>query len=270
MNIDLQLSIGGLLITVLGAMHYFSKVRKNQTPEVPVAFVTSLIVGSIMGIAAIFHISLSIPVSVLVSLPIAMLPIIMTVLVYITLKGSKAPLGDIKIEVGDQLPNFSTTTYFGTRFNNNELDGKRVFLKFYRGSWCPYCSTELKMFEDMKPMFDEFDVKVVAVSNDSPQHAMMHKKRDKLTHTLLSDVDLSMIRAFGVEHHKALGGDSEGVMTVFGLPFPKKMQFKPMAIPTSILVDEHGIVQWIDQSDDVRIRANEERVTAALRNAFEN
>ncbi|WP_117234252.1 peroxiredoxin family protein [Vibrio maerlii] len=269
MNTDLILSLTGLLITGLGSFNYFSKVKKNKTPQVPVLFISSLVIGSILGVAAIFHLSFSLPFASLISIPIALLPLIMTVLVYITLKGSKAPLGDITVKVGDQLPNFSSTTYFNTPFGNDDLVGKRIFLKFYRGSWCPYCSTELRMFEDMKPIFDNYSVEVVAVSNDSPQHAMIHKKRDKLSHTLLSDIELSMIRAFGVEHHKALGGDSEGVMTVFGLPFPKKMKFKPMAVPTSILVDENGIIQWIDQSDDIRIRASEERVTAALRTAFE-
>jgi len=41
-----------------------------------------------------------------------------------------------------------------------------------------------------------------------------------------------------------------------------------MAIPTSLLIDEHGVIRWIDQSDDYRLRSSNERVLQAVREAF--
>ena len=41
-----------------------------------------------------------------------------------------------------------------------------------------------------------------------------------------------------------------------------------MPIPTTMLLDENGIIQWIDQSDDYRIRASREKITSALKQAF--
>jgi hypothetical protein len=41
-----------------------------------------------------------------------------------------------------------------------------------------------------------------------------------------------------------------------------------MAIPTSLLVDEQGIIRWIDQSEDYRLRSSEQRVMDAVRSAF--
>jgi len=43
-----------------------------------------------------------------------------------------------------------------------------------------------------------------------------------------------------------------------------------MSIPTSILIDEKGIIKWIDQSEDYRLRANYQRVMQALANSFPN
>ena len=42
-----------------------------------------------------------------------------------------------------------------------------------------------------------------------------------------------------------------------------------MAIPTTLLIDENGIIQWIDQSEDYRLRASMERVMAAVEKAFD-
>ena len=88
----------------------------------------------------------------------------------------------------------------------------------------------------MKPNFAEFNIEIVALSGDNVDEANMHKTRDGISHTLLSDPDLNVIKAYGVEHQKALGADSKNTMMLFGLPFPKSFKFKSMCIPTSLLV----------------------------------
>jgi hypothetical protein len=42
-----------------------------------------------------------------------------------------------------------------------------------------------------------------------------------------------------------------------------------MAIPTSLLVDENGVIRWIDQTDDYRLRSSNERVLQAVSEAFD-
>jgi len=41
-----------------------------------------------------------------------------------------------------------------------------------------------------------------------------------------------------------------------------------MAIPTTLLVDEQGVIRWIDQTDDYRLRSSNERVLKAIGEAF--
>lgn len=41
-----------------------------------------------------------------------------------------------------------------------------------------------------------------------------------------------------------------------------------MTIPTSLLVDEDGVIMWIDQTDDYRLRSSNERVLKAVTEAF--
>ena len=41
-----------------------------------------------------------------------------------------------------------------------------------------------------------------------------------------------------------------------------------MAIPTSLLIDERGVIRWIDQADDYRLRSGEQRVLEAIDGVF--
>ena len=117
----------------------------------------------------------------------------------------------------------------------------------------------------MAPVFASYDVHVVALSKDSPSQVRAHRERDGLRLQLLADPELAVIRAFGLLHHKALEFKT---WTLLGTPVGVPTRSTTMAIPTTLLVDEHGIVRWIDQADDYRIRGDEARVTQALRDTF--
>ena len=118
----------------------------------------------------------------------------------------------------------------------------------------------------MAPAFAGYGVKVVAVSKDTPAQVRAHRERDRLEKvTLLADPELVVIRAYGLLHRKALEFKT---WTVLGMPLGVPTKRKLMAIPTTLLVDEHGVVRWIDQADDYRIRGDEARVVKALGDAF--
>ena len=91
----------------------------------------------------------------------------------------------------------------------------------------------------------------------------MHKERDGLAMTLLSDAKLEVIRQYGVEHHKAFGFTTGTFTSLALVP-----SLKTMAIPTTLLIDEHGTIQWLDQTDDYRLRSDEARVLEAVESTF--
>jgi peroxiredoxin len=119
----------------------------------------------------------------------------------------------------------------------------------------------------MRPDLDEHGVSIVALSKDSVEEAAIHKDRDGLSMTLLADPELDVIRLFGVEHHKALGFTT-GRFTIGGIPLALTPSFKTMAIPTSLLVDEQGVIRWVDQADDYRLRSDNSRVLEAVKDVF--
>jgi len=119
----------------------------------------------------------------------------------------------------------------------------------------------------MRGDLEAHGVSVVALSKDSVKDAARHRVRDKLSFALLSDPNLEVIRQYGVEHHKAIEF-STGSFALFGIPLALVPSIKTMAIPTSLLVDEDGVIRWIDQADDYRLRSAEARVLRAVESAF--
>jgi alkyl hydroperoxide reductase subunit AhpC len=119
----------------------------------------------------------------------------------------------------------------------------------------------------MQPELEKLGIRVVALSKDSVAEAAIHKDRDGLTVTLLADPKLEVIRQYGVEHHKALNFTT-GRFMIFGIPLGFTPSFRTMAIPTSMLVDEHGVIRWIDQSEDYRVRSDDRRVREAVGSVF--
>jgi len=119
----------------------------------------------------------------------------------------------------------------------------------------------------MQPTLAAQGIEVVALSKDSVEAAAIHRNRDALTLTLLSDPDLAVIKQYGVEHHKAVNFTT-GTRTVFGIPIAFVPSIRSMAIPTTLLIDEDGAIVWIDQSEDYRVRSDDARVEKAIEVAF--
>ncbi len=120
----------------------------------------------------------------------------------------------------------------------------------------------------MRPELANYRVSVVALSKDTVEDAAHQKSRDKLSFPLLADPGLDVIKQYGLEHHKALEF-STGSFTLFGIPLALVPSIKKMAIPTSLLIDEEGVIRWIDQAEDYRLRSSEERVMEAVKRTFE-
>ena len=93
---------------------------------------------------------------------------------------------------------------------------------------------------------------MVAISPDTQREARSMKRRYALGMRVLSDESLAVTRLYDIEHRKA-----------FAVAAGRSI-VRSLAIPTTILVDAKGIVRWIDQSDDYRLRSDADRVLATV------
>lgn len=105
------------------------------------------------------------------------------------------------------------------------------------------------MLDDFKP----YGIEMVAISPDTVKESRRTKRMAKLNMPILSDADIKVIDLFGVRHPKGIGAPRNGSL------------IRPLAIPTTFLIDADGKTLWIDQADDYRVRSNPDRVLAAVK-----
>ena len=91
---------------------------------------------------------------------------------------------------------------------------------------------------------------MLAVSPDTVRETARLQRKLGEGITLLSDEDLAVIDRYGVRHPNGIA--------------PNRGVLRPLSVPTTILVDGEGVVCWIDQTDDYRLRSDADRVYEAV------
>lgn len=97
---------------------------------------------------------------------------------------------------------------------------------------------------------------MIAISPDSVAEAREMVKKHELSIFMLSDESLEVADQFNLRHEKAIA-----------MAKGRKM-FRSLAIPTTFLVSANGLVQWIDQAEDYRVRSDAYRVLSAVEHSL--
>jgi peroxiredoxin len=155
--------------------------------------------------------------------------------------------------VGSAAPEFRSFDSDGREFRLSDLSGSRVLLKFFRGTWCPYCVADLRLWNARAGEVRALGLRLVAVSHDSVEELRQFKLKHGWDMTLVADPGLEIIRRYNLQNHNFT---------------PKGGPFRDMAIPTTVLIDADGKVLWMSQATDFRVRLHPEKVLAAVRDVL--
>lgn len=99
---------------------------------------------------------------------------------------------------------------------------------------------------------------MVAVSPNTVEQADTMRTAHGISIHQIADPDLDIIDLYGVRHPNALAVD----------PSDDRKSRRALAVPTAILIDASGIVRWIDQTGDYRVRSDGKRVLSAVKKAL--
>ena len=110
------------------------------------------------------------------------------------------------IKVGEQIPQFRSTTTEGATFTLDELKGSPTVLYFYPKDNTSGCTLEAKSLRDGKEELKRRGYKIVGVSPDSVKSHQNFCQKHELNFTLLSDADHSLSEALGVWRLKKMCG----------------------------------------------------------------
>ncbi|GAB4113761.1 MAG: thioredoxin-dependent thiol peroxidase [Roseiflexaceae bacterium] len=109
-------------------------------------------------------------------------------------------------QVGEQAPDFSTTTDTGATVRLADFRGKRVVLYFYPKDDTPGCTTQSCGFRDAYPVIEEKNAIVLGVSPDGQKSHAKFRSKYNLPFTLLVDEDHAICEAYGVWVEKSMYG----------------------------------------------------------------
>ncbi len=132
------------------------------------------------------------------------------------------------IEQGIKAPDFTLPDKDGNSVSLSDFKGKKVVLYFYPKDNTAGCSRQAQAFAAAYEQFKQMNVEVIGISKDSTSSHQKFAAKYELPFILLSDVDLSVIEAYGVwQEKKMYGKTSMGV------------------VRTSFLIDESGNIEKI-------------------------
>lgn len=130
------------------------------------------------------------------------------------------------LETGTKAPDFQLPDQDGTVRTLEEYKGKKVILYFYPRDNTPGCTKQACGFGELYPQFMEKNAIVIGVSKDSVASHKKFEEKFQLPFTLLSDPELTCIKAYDVWKEKNnYGKKSMGVER------------------TTYLISEEGIIE---------------------------
>lgn len=149
------------------------------------------------------------------------------------------------LEIGTKAPEFSLPDQNGIIHTLEEYRGKKVVLYFYPKDNTPGCTKQACGFAQRYPQFMEKGAVVIGISKDSVASHKKFEQNHSLPFTILSDTELSTIKAYDVWKEKNnYGKVSMGV------------------VRTTYLIDEEGII--IKANDKVKAADDPEKMLGEI------
>ena len=111
-----------------------------------------------------------------------------------------------RLTPGDLAPDFTLPTDTGDDVTLSDLRGRKVIVYFYPAAMTHGCTKQACDFTDSLDSLKAAGYEVLGISPDKPEKLAKFRERDSLSITLLSDVDKSVMTAWGAFGEKKLYG----------------------------------------------------------------
>jgi peroxiredoxin Q/BCP len=111
-----------------------------------------------------------------------------------------------QLAVGDTAPDFTLPTADGGTVTLSALRGHRVVIFFFPAAMTPGCTLEASDFQSVSPDLTDAGYQVIGISPDPVAKLALFAEMENLTYPLASDVDRTVLRAYGAWGEKKLYG----------------------------------------------------------------
>ena len=142
-------------------------------------------------------------------------------------------------------------------------------LVFYRGGWCPYCTTHLAALAEVEQRLTDMGYQVLAVSPDRPEKLRESLLEHDFAYRLLSDSDMTLARRFGVAF--IVDEATRRQYEEFGIDLVEAAgeAHYMLPVPAVFLIDREGIIRFAYWDSDYRERLDGDELLAAAERALD-
>ncbi len=168
------------------------------------------------------------------------------------------------LPVGATAPEFALKDAAGRLVRSADLLALGpLVVKFFRGRWCPYCTTELEAWRDLYPRLREAGALMVAVSPQTARQADFMAGQHSLPFPMLADPGCTLAAQFGLaftvpdylrDYYRSI---------LVNIPFVNGDQSWLLPLPATYVLDQNSKVLFAEAHADFRVRPEPEEALAA-------
>jgi len=169
------------------------------------------------------------------------------------------------LKAGDRIPDFDLPDATGKVVRSADLlAAGPLVISFYRGSWCPYCSLELKTLQQNLSEFRARGATLVAISPQTPDESLTTKEKNELAFPVLSDAGSKVARKFGLVF--TLDETLKPIFKAFGIDLlaHNGVDTWELPIPATYVVAKSGKIVSACVDVDYRNRAEPAEILKSL------
>ncbi|HKK69945.1 MAG TPA: peroxiredoxin-like family protein [Candidatus Krumholzibacteria bacterium] len=174
--------------------------------------------------------------------------------------------GGEALGVGDRAPDFALPDTQSELVSlRPTLERGPVILDFFRGGWCPFCSLELRAYQQLIESIEHAGASLLAISPETPQLLRETAEANQLTFPVLSDHRNEVARRFGLVY--TLPEALRTLYLSFGLDLPSRQETSTfeLPVPATYLVDTDGVIRRAFHDIDPSHRGEPQDFIDALR-----
>ena len=160
------------------------------------------------------------------------------------------------LKAGAKAPAFTLKNQHGEDISSVDLIKRGpLVVSFTRGSWCPFCSAEVRALNEVYDQFRQAGIELVVLSPQCLDRARKQATAEKLKFNLLVDRDNEIGKAFGLvytfpedlknAYRNVFKLDIQAVNEAIGWQLP---------IPARFVIDGSGVIRDVKANPDYRYR----------------
>jgi peroxiredoxin len=154
------------------------------------------------------------------------------------------------LPVGTVAPEFALKDATGRMVRSEDM----LVVKFFRGRWCSYCTTELEAWRDLYGQIREREGLMVAISPQTERQSDFMAGQHGLPFPVLSDPGCALAEKFGLVYSVPEYLRTYYLSIMVNLPFVNGEASWRLPIPATYVLDREGRVLFAEAHADFRVR----------------